>query len=237
MVEQEIARAIAQHLMQRRPRQRRVERRVEKLLDPGGVEVLGRAIPGAAQWPYACRVDCGRGGAASRTTISRVIVLHSAGALSRASLACHLPAAGFGDLRKPGIRRTAVPLARCGCDPSVGCDQRELAVERLLGRKHDAQGRTPPRLDRRGQDRELGRVLAGAGPALGLCVPAGKRTTKDMPAIGSNAVTAAASRRARNKTPSLQSPLSAFRQYCEWLWLNHGIPFAKAPGPRARQAA
>src|ERR1700680_4262265 len=36
----------------------------------------------------------GRGGSSLRTTISRVIMLHSAGALSRASVACHVPAAG-----------------------------------------------------------------------------------------------------------------------------------------------
>jgi hypothetical protein len=36
----------------------------------------------------------GRGGSAGRTAISRVIVLHSAGAWSSASFACHVPAAG-----------------------------------------------------------------------------------------------------------------------------------------------
>ena len=35
-------------------------------------------------------------GSSSRTTISRVIVLHSAGAWSRASIACHVPPAGDG---------------------------------------------------------------------------------------------------------------------------------------------
>src|SRR5271163_4799974 len=39
-------------------------------------------------------VSPGRGGASRRTVISRVIVLHSAGAWSRTSLACHVPAAG-----------------------------------------------------------------------------------------------------------------------------------------------
>src|SRR5439155_2441762 len=37
----------------------------------------------------------GRGGSSLRTAISRVIVLHSAGARSRASVACHVPAAGL----------------------------------------------------------------------------------------------------------------------------------------------
>src|SRR2546430_3991522 len=43
----------------------------------------GQTLPGAAR---------GRGGSAARTAISRVIVLHSAGA--RSSLACQVPAAG-----------------------------------------------------------------------------------------------------------------------------------------------
>src|SRR5207249_4144034 len=37
---------------------------------------------------------CGRGGSSLRTAISRVIVLHSAGARSRASFAYQVPAAG-----------------------------------------------------------------------------------------------------------------------------------------------
>ena len=45
MVEQDIARAIAQHLMQRFPRERGVEWRVKKFFDPGGIEVFGLAIP------------------------------------------------------------------------------------------------------------------------------------------------------------------------------------------------
>jgi hypothetical protein len=40
-------------------------------------------------------VERRRAPAALATTTSRVIVLHSAGALARASLTCHLPAAGF----------------------------------------------------------------------------------------------------------------------------------------------
>jgi hypothetical protein len=45
----------------------------------------GQMLPDAARGP---------GGASRRTTISRVMELHSAGAPSRASLACHVPAAG-----------------------------------------------------------------------------------------------------------------------------------------------
>ena len=45
----------------------------------------GQTLPGAER---------GRGGSAARTAIGRVIVLHSPGAWSRASFACHVPAAG-----------------------------------------------------------------------------------------------------------------------------------------------
>ena len=40
------------------------------------------------------RVAPGRVAGEARTTISRVIVLHSDGALTRTSLACHFPATG-----------------------------------------------------------------------------------------------------------------------------------------------
>src|SRR6266705_3312072 len=55
MVEQEIARGVAHHLVQRRPRRLRFERIVEQLLDPGGEQVLACAIPGVAQGPGAPR--------------------------------------------------------------------------------------------------------------------------------------------------------------------------------------
>jgi hypothetical protein len=45
MIEQEIARGVAHHLVQRRPRRLRVQRIVEQLLDPGGEQILRCAIP------------------------------------------------------------------------------------------------------------------------------------------------------------------------------------------------
>ena len=65
------------------------------------------------------------------------------------------------DLGEPEIRRPAVPLARFGRDAAIGRDQRQLALERLLGGDDDAQRRALPRRDRRGQDRELGRSSQG----------------------------------------------------------------------------
>ena len=95
MVEQEIARSVAQHLMQRRPRRRRVERRVEQLLDPGGDTGFpsrdSRYCAAARRCPPSRAAAAAR---SARTAISRVIVLHSAGARSRASVARHVPAAG-----------------------------------------------------------------------------------------------------------------------------------------------
>ena len=69
MVEQEIARPVAQHFMQRRPRRRRVERRVEQLLDPGGIQIFRRAIPGIAQRPDAAVAS--RAAAAARRRARR----------------------------------------------------------------------------------------------------------------------------------------------------------------------
>ena len=72
-----------------------------------------------------------------------------------------------GDLGDPEIGRPAVPLARFRRDLSIGRDQRQLALERLLGGEDDAQGRALPRRDRQGQDRKLGRVFAAARRAFG----------------------------------------------------------------------
>ena len=107
------------------------------------------------------------------------------------------------DLGEPEIRRPAVPLARFGRDASIGRDQRKLALERLLGGEDDAQRRALPRRDRRGQDRELGRVFAAAGRTLGLCVRYREKEAKNAPAISNNAVTAAANWRARNNLSPL----------------------------------
>ncbi len=69
-----------------------------------------------------------------------VIVLHSAGAPSRASVACHVPTAGVRDLGEPEIRRPAVALTRCGRHLSIGRDQRKLAVERFSAVKTTRNG-------------------------------------------------------------------------------------------------
>ena len=55
MIEQEIARPVAQPDVQRRPRQLLADRRVEQLLDPGRIQVFRRAVPRVAQRPDAAR--------------------------------------------------------------------------------------------------------------------------------------------------------------------------------------
>ena len=113
----------------------------------------GQTLPAAA---------CGRGGSSSRTAISRVM----RAALGRRALAREprvpRPCGWRRDLGEPEIWRPAVPLARFGRDASIGRNQRKLALERLLRGEDDAQRRALPRRDRRGQDRELGRVFAAA---------------------------------------------------------------------------
>src|SRR5262249_43588347 len=102
MVEQEIARGVAHHLVQRRPRRLRIERIVEQLLDPGGEQVLACAIPGVAQGPGAPRrrarpapaPEPGPPGLSGRPLISRVIGPHPAPACWGVSVACQEPAAG-----------------------------------------------------------------------------------------------------------------------------------------------
>ena len=148
--------------MQRRPRRRGVERRVEQLLDPCGIQVFRRAIPGIAHGPDASR---------RRVRPRRLVgadgdVAGDRAALGRRALARELrlprPRGRRRDLGEPEIGRAAVPLARFGRDAAVGRNQRKLALERLLRGEDDAQRRALPRRDRRGQDRELGRVFAAA---------------------------------------------------------------------------
>ena len=168
MVEQDIARPVAQHFMQRRPRRRRIERRVEQLLDPCRVQIFRLAVPGIAQGPEA---PIGR--ARSRRLDSAYgDLVGDRGAIRRPAVARELgmprPRGRRRDLGEPEIRRPAVPLTRFGRDAAVGRDQRKLAVERLLSGDDDAQGRALPGRHRRGQDRDLGCLLAGAGWTLSL---------------------------------------------------------------------
>ena len=104
----------------------------------------------------------------ARTAMSRVIVLHSAGAPSRASFACHVPAAGDATSANQKYGGPPCRSRDLAATLSVGRDQRKLALERLLRGEDDAQRRALPRRDRRGQDRELGRLFAGAGRTLRL---------------------------------------------------------------------
>ena len=177
MVEQEIARSIAQHFVQRRPRRRRVERIVEKLLDPCREQVFRRAIPCIAQRPDAPRRRARR----RRPVGAHGDVARDRAAPGRRAVArerrAPRPRGRRLDLGEPEIRRPAVPLTRFGRDASIGRDQRKLALERLLRGEDDAQRRALPRRDRRGQDRELGRIFTGAGDEP--CGPRVRRREKE----------------------------------------------------------
>ena len=144
MIEQHIARRIAQHLMHRLPRRRFIERRVEQCLDPCGVQIFRLAVPGLLCGPDALA------GARSRL----LLALHDDLARHRRALrGCALaheyraPLSGSRrrDLGKPEIRRPAMPVARCGRDMPIRRNQRQLAFEGLLSGEHHAQGRALPR--------------------------------------------------------------------------------------------
>ncbi len=166
MVEQDIARLIAQHIMQRRPRRRGVQRVIEKLLDPCREQVFRRAIPCVAQGP-----DDTFGRARRRGPVgAHGDVAGDRAAPGRRAVASERraprPRGRRLDLGEPEIRRPAVALAGFRRDASVGRDQRKLALERLLRGENDAQRRALPRRNRRRQDRDLGRIFTGAGRAL-----------------------------------------------------------------------
>ena len=171
IVEQEIARSVAQHFMPRLPGQLRVERRVEQLRDPRRIQVLGRAIPAVAHLPEAARRRVRRRRLSRADDDVARDVPHSAGASVERQRRVPRPRGRRGDLGEPGIGRPAVPLVRFGRDASIGRDQRKLALERLFRGDEDAQRRALPRRHRRRQDRDIGRIFAGAGCRLGHCVP------------------------------------------------------------------
>ena len=233
MVEQDIARPIAQHLVQRRPRRRRVERRVEQLLDPGGIQVFRRAIPGIAQRPDAAirrarprRLDGAHGDLArDRAALGRRAVARE--------LRVPRPRGRRRDLGEPEIRRPAVPLTRFGRDAAIGRDQRKLALDRLLRGEDDAQRRALPGRDRRGQDREFGRLFAGADRALRLRVHCRERQTKNAPAISNDAVAAAASWRAgNNRAPSSLAPIEHIAKALAESWQDPRKIHAKSVASR-----
>ena len=149
----------------------------------------GQTLPGVAR---------GRGGSSSRTAISRVIVLHSAGALSRASVACHVPAAG--DATSANQKYGGPP-----------CRSRDLAAtlpSGAISESSPSSGFSAAKTTRKGAPFH-GAIGEGktASSAASSQMPDGpwacastaeKRKTKNAPAISNNAVTAAANWRARN---------------------------------------
>jgi hypothetical protein len=178
MVEQEIARGVAHHLVQRRPRRLRIERIVEQLLDPGGEQIVHCATPGVAQGPGAPR-----GGARA----ARFVWAHLYFARDRATSCSRLlgrercmPGARRRrlDLGKPEIRRAAMALPRGGGHAAIGAGQRELSLKRLFGHEHDAQRGALPRRPRRGQERDLARRVTGGRRALRPRVPR-RESTKE----------------------------------------------------------
>ena len=204
MVEQEIARFIAQHFMQRRPRRlphraarRRASRSTRSTSSPSR-DSMYRAT--ARRF-----LDVARGADACASA-------HGDFARDRAALRRRAVAREFRmprphgrrrDLGEPEIRRPAVPLARLGGDASIGRDQRKLAIERLFRGEDDAQRRALPRRDRRGQDREPGRVLAAVGRSLRPVRPPPRRK---MRLRSATMLGKAANRRAGNKAIPLGPP-------------------------------
>src|ERR1700722_3566578 len=149
----------------------------------------GQMLPG---------VSCGRGGSWARTAISRVIVLHSAGAPSRASFACHVPAAGdaisanqkYGGppCRSRDVAATLPSGAISESSPSSGFSTAKITRKGAPFHGATGEGKTA---------RSVASSQMPDGASAGEATTE-KRKTKNVPAISNNAVTAAANRRARN---------------------------------------
>jgi hypothetical protein len=166
MIEQHIARLVAQPHVQRRPRQLSVKRIVKQLFDPGGEQVFGCPVPRVADRPDASFDRAGR----CRPVAAHRDFAGDGAAAGRRQRHAPFARGRRGHFGEPGIGRAAVLPARFRCDRAVRRDQRQLAVERLLRGEDDAQRRALPRRDRRGQHRDAGVVAAGG--TLRPCVRA-----------------------------------------------------------------
>src|SRR6266852_4091753 len=176
-------------------------------------------------------VAVGRGGSRPPTAISRVIVLHSAGAWSRASFACHVPAAG--DATSANQKYGGPP-----------CRSRVLAAMLPSGAIRESSpssGFSAAKTTRNGAPFHGaigdGKTASSAASsqvpdgASALASAAERRKTKDAPASSNNAVAAATYRRAgNNRAPYPSAPT---KQYCSALaesWQIH----RRASGRRVR---
>src|SRR5229473_2517337 len=162
----------------------------------------GQTLPAVAR---------GGGGLSPRTAISRVIVLHSAGARSRSSFACHVPAAG--DATSANQKYGGPP-----------CRSRDLAATLPSGATSESSpssGFSAARTTRKGAPFHgaigEGKTASSAassqrpGEPSARASAAANRKTKNAPVISNNAVTAAANWRVRyNRAPFLEHPRTAF---------------------------
>ena len=140
----------------------------------------------------------GRGGSLSSTTISRAIVPHSPGVLSRTSLACHFPATGF----------ATSAIHEYGGPPSRSRDLAATLPFGAIKESSPSNGFSAANRMRKGAPFH-GAIGEGrtAISAASSQAPAGpwarastvaKRQTRDAPAISDIAVAAAPSGRAEN---------------------------------------
>src|SRR5450830_109109 len=149
----------------------------------------GQRLPGVA---------LGGGGLTSRTAISRVILLHSAGAWSRTSVACHVPAAG--DATSANQKYGGPP-----------CRSRDLATtlpSGAISESSPSSGFSAAKTTRKGTPFHgaigEGRTASSAASSQAPDAPwawasaTEKRMPKSAPAISDDAVTAAANWRIRD---------------------------------------
>src|SRR5215218_8111439 len=153
-------------------------------------------------------VACGRGGLRSLTAISRVIVLHSADARSRASFACHVPAAG--DATSANQKYGGPP-----------CRSRDLAATLPLG----AISESSPSHGAIGEGRTASSAASSQTPGRPWAGESAteNRMAKNAPAISNDGVAAAANGRAGTIEPPSRSLLSYWKPLAE-SWRSTSLP-------------
>ncbi len=157
IVEQEIARLIAQHFAPHLPRQILVGRRVEQLFDPGREQRFGGAVPAS---PHLPDFSSGRRDAGRLARLDRDFARDGAASSRRRERRVPLPGRGLCDFGEPEIWLRPATVGRGSRNAAIGRHQRQRAIDRLFRNHHHAQRRARPWRSRRRQHGKIGRLGA-----------------------------------------------------------------------------
>ncbi len=167
-------------------------------------------------------VACGGGGRLPRTAMSRVIVPHPAGARSRCERRVPRSCRRRRDLGEPEIGRPAVPrraISPRRCRRARSAKARHRAASPRRRQRATAR----PSTARSATDSTASPAASSQAPDAVSARASAAEKWKNVPAISSVTVVAAANWRVGNNGASL-SPSNSARTSLGKFWLNHGSP-------------